>query len=72
MPKNIITSLKNHYELNDDQYLYDVIDYANGITADADLMNIFLDRILDGKIQSLPIRNANQFKPINFFICWWY
>ena len=52
------------YELNDDQYLYDVIDYANGITADADLMNIFLDRILDGKIQSLPIRNANQFKTI--------
>lgn len=52
------------YELNDDQYLYDVIDYANGITADADLMNIFLDRILDGKIQSLPIRNINQFKTI--------
>ena len=41
-----------------------MIDYANGITADADLMNIFLDRILDGKIQSLPIRNANQFKTI--------
>lgn len=52
------------YELKDDQYLYDVIDYANGITADADLMNIFLDRILDGKIQSLPIRNINQFKTI--------
>ena len=52
------------YELDNDQYLYDVINYANGITADADLMNIFLDRILDGKIQSLPIRNINQFKTI--------
>ncbi len=52
------------YELNDDQYLYDVINYANGITADADLLNIFLDRILDGKIKSLPIRNVDQFKTI--------
>ena len=52
------------YELNDDQYLFDLIDYANGITADADLTNIFLDRILDGKIKSLPINNANQFKTI--------
>ena len=52
------------YELNDDQYLFDLIDYANGITADADLSNIFLDRILDGKIKSLPINNANQFKTI--------
>ena len=52
------------YELKEDQNLYDVLNYANGITADADLLNIFLDRILDGKIKSLPIRNVNQFKTI--------
>jgi protein involved in polysaccharide export with SLBB domain len=52
------------YELNENQKLYDLIDYANGITADADLSNIYLDRILDGKIKSLPIQNVNQFKTI--------
>lgn len=52
------------YELNDEQYLYDVLDYANGIRSDADLSNIFLDRILDGRIKSLPIRNVSQFKTI--------
>ena len=52
------------YELNDEQYLYDVLDYANGIRSDADLSNVFLDRILDGRIKSLPIRNVSQFKTI--------
>ena len=52
------------YELDKDQQLYDLIGYANGITADADLSNIYLDRILDGKIKSLPIQNVNQFKTI--------
>ena len=35
------------YELVDEQYLSDLIEYANGISKDADLSNIFLDRILD-------------------------
>jgi protein involved in polysaccharide export with SLBB domain len=52
------------FELSSNQNLYDVIDYTNGISSDADLNNIYLDRILDGKINSLPIRNINQFKKI--------
>ena len=52
------------YELLDEQYLSDLIKYANGISIDADLNNIFLERILDGKIKSLPIRNIKQFNNI--------
>lgn len=52
------------YELLKDQKLYEVINYSNGITVDADLTNIFLDRILDGKVKSLPIANIKQFENI--------
>ena len=52
------------YELNKDQNLSDAIEYANGLTVDADLENIFLDRVLDGKVESLPIRNIKQFNTI--------
>jgi polysaccharide export outer membrane protein len=52
------------YELKNDQNLSDVVDYANGITVDADLENVFLDRVLDGKVESLPISNIKQFKTI--------
>ena len=52
------------YELIDGQNLYDLIDYANGMSNDADLDNIYLDRMLDGKIKSLPITNIKQFKDI--------
>lgn len=52
------------FELTENQNLYTLIDYANGISSDADLQNIFLDRVLDGKIKSLPIRNLSQFKKI--------
>lgn len=52
------------YELLDDQNLSEVINFANGITADADLKNIFLDRIIDGKIKSLPINTIKQFDSI--------
>lgn len=52
------------YELIDGQNLYDLIDYANGISNDADLENIYLDRILDGRVKSLPITNIKQFKDI--------
>lgn len=56
--------IPGRYELLNDQNLYDVIEYANKLTNNADLDNIYLDRILDGKIKSLPIRNINQFKNI--------
>ena len=52
------------YELFENQNLFDLIGYSNGITSDADLRNIYLDRILNGKIESLPITNINQFKDI--------
>lgn len=52
------------YELNEEQNLIDVINYANGITMDADLNNIYLERILDGTIESLPIRSIKQFERI--------
>lgn len=52
------------YELFPEQKLNVVINYANGIKNDADLKNIFLDRILDGRIESLPIANTSMFKDI--------
>ncbi len=52
------------YELLDSQSLYDLISYSNGVTSDADLKNIYLDRILNGKIESLPITNISQFRNI--------
>ena len=52
------------YELLDDQNLSEVINFANGITVDADLKNIFLDRIIDGKVKSLPINTIKQFDSI--------
>tara|TARA_A100000164_G_C21931943_1_gene786087 strand:+ start:81 stop:1895 length:1815 start_codon:yes stop_codon:yes gene_type:complete len=52
------------YELLADQNLSDVISYANGISKEADLKNISLERILDGKIESLRIVNVSQFSDI--------
>ena len=52
------------YELLDSQSLFDLISYSNGVTSDADLKNIYLDRILNGKIESLPITNISQFRNI--------
>jgi protein involved in polysaccharide export with SLBB domain len=67
--KNIVSidgavKIPAKFELFENQNLYDLIDYANGTSSDADLQNISLDRILDGKIKSLPIRNISQFKTI--------
>ena len=53
------------YELTNDQSLSDAIKYAGGISIDADLNNIFLYRILDAQVQSLPIMNISQFDNIN-------
>ncbi|MEL0238561.1 MAG: SLBB domain-containing protein, partial [Gammaproteobacteria bacterium] len=52
------------YELLKNQNLSNVISYANGVDVQADNSNIFLDRILDGKVKSLPIRNIKQFDNI--------
>lgn len=52
------------YELNDGQQLSEVISYANGVDIQADLSNIYLDRILDGKVKPLPIGNIKQFNTI--------
>ena len=52
------------YELNDNQNLSDVIKYADGLIIEADLKNIFLDRLLDASVKSLPITSINQFDNI--------
>lgn len=52
------------YELLENQNLSDAIFYANGISKDADLSNIFLYRLLDGNIRDIPITNISQFENI--------
>ena len=52
------------YELLAEENLSDAIVYANGLSTDADLSNIFLYRILDGEVKSIPIANISQFKNI--------
>ncbi len=52
------------YEVNDGENLGSVIRFANGIKQTADLQNISLERILDGTLKSLPIRNISQFNSI--------
>lgn len=53
------------YELKDGQKLSDILDYANGIDIRADMSNIFLERILDGKVRPIQISNINEFDEIN-------
>ena len=52
------------YEVHDEQNLDSVIDYANGIKRTADLQNVSLERILDGKLKSIPVLNKSQFETI--------
>ena len=52
------------YELRSDENLGLVIDYANGFKQTADIQNIYLDRILDGTLKSIPIFNSSQFNSI--------
>ena len=52
------------YELRDGQYLDAVIRYSTGIKQTADLQNIYLERILDGTLKSIPIVNISQFSSI--------
>ena len=67
--KNIVTidgAVKRpaKYELTDDQYLGKVIEYADGFKQEADIQNIYLERILDGSLKSIPIVNSLQFNSI--------
>ncbi len=52
------------YELIEGQNLGEVINYANGFKQTADIDNIYLDRILDGTLKSIPITNSSQFDSI--------
>lgn len=52
------------YEVFDDQNLFSIIEYANGIKRTADIQNISLERILDGELKTIPIQNKSQFKTI--------
>ncbi len=52
------------YELKSEQNLSTVINYANGFKQTADIENIYLERILDGSLKSIPIVNISQFESI--------
>lgn len=52
------------YELKKGQNLQDGIKYANGVSIDSDLSNIFLYRLLDSEVKSLPISNISQLSEI--------
>ena len=67
--KNIVTidgaiKVPGKFELFNNQNLSTLIEYSNGLSIDADRDNIYLDRILDGKINSLPIQSIKQFSDI--------
>lgn len=67
--KNVVTidgavKRPSKYEVLDEQNLSSVISYANGMKRTADRENIFLDRILDGTLKTIPIRNEIQFETI--------
>ena len=52
------------YELKENQKLSDVIYYANGLKQTADIQNIYLERVLDGSLKSIPVVNSSQFESI--------
>ena len=67
--KNIATidgavKVPGKFELLNNQNLSTLIEYSNGLSMDADRDNIYLDRILDGRINSLPIQSIKQFSDI--------
>tara|TARA_B100000925_G_C22006548_1_gene473967 strand:- start:591 stop:2453 length:1863 start_codon:yes stop_codon:yes gene_type:complete len=53
------------YEITDNQFLNDVLRYANGLKQSADIQNISLERLLDGTMKSIPIANKKQFDDIS-------
>ncbi len=67
--KNIVTidgAVKRpaKYEIHDNQYLNDILRYANGMKRTADIQSISLERILDGSLKTIPIVNNVQFENI--------
>jgi polysaccharide export outer membrane protein len=63
--KNIVTidgavNRPAKYEALDDQNLNSIIQYANGITRNADRENFSLERILDGTLKTIPVRNDTE------------
>lgn len=67
--KNVVTingAVKRpaKYEVLNEQNLFSIISYANGMKRTADRENIFLERILDGSLKTIPIRNEIQFETI--------
>jgi polysaccharide biosynthesis/export protein len=52
------------YEVLKEQNLFSIIGYANGMKRTADRENIFLERVLDGNLKTIPIRNEIQFETI--------
>jgi protein involved in polysaccharide export with SLBB domain len=52
------------YEVLEGQNLDSIIEYANGIKRTADLLNVSLERILDGTLKTIPVVNKSQFKTI--------
>lgn len=52
------------YEVLDNQNLSNVIEFANGMKRTADIQNISLERILDGKLKTISIINKSQFNSI--------
>lgn len=67
--KNIVTidgavNRPAKYEVFENQNLYTIIEYANGIKRTADRQNVSLERILDGTLKTIPVVNDSQFKTI--------
>ena len=68
--KNIVTidgaiNRPAMYEALGDQKLMSIINYANGITRNADRENISLERLQDGALKTIPIPNDSYFKSVN-------
>ena len=68
--KNIITidgavNRPAMYEALDDQKLISIINYANGITRNADRENISLERLVDGSLKTIPVPNDSYFEAVN-------
>ena len=68
--KNIVTidgavNRPAKYEAIDDQKLISIINYANGITRNADRENISLERLQEGSLKTIPVPNDSYFKAVN-------
>ena len=68
--KNIITidgavNRPAKYEALDDQKLISIIEYANGITRNADRENISLERLLEGSLDTIEVPNDSYFEAIS-------